>query len=74
MVSECANPKCGARFLYFGEGKLPAAPRPVNSSSRSHMKLFWLCGECATHLSMHVTPQGEISVVPKATKAIGHTA
>jgi hypothetical protein len=64
MVSECANPGCGAQFLYFGEGKLVTLRRPVQSPSGSHVEFFWLCGDCARHMDLEVTSDGEMNVVP----------
>lgn len=65
MVSECANPGCGAQFLYFGEGKLIALPRQRSSPSGSRVEFFWLCGDCARHLSLEVTVDGHMNVVPQ---------
>jgi hypothetical protein len=68
MVSECANPGCGAQFLHFGEGKLVAVRRPAKSASQSHVELFWLCGDCVKHVDLEVTLKGEINLIPQATK------
>lgn len=69
MVSECANPHCSAQFLYFGEGQLVAVPRQGDVSSRSRIEFFWLCGECANYLELHVSPSGEIDVVERHSLA-----
>jgi hypothetical protein len=63
MVSECANPGCGAQFLFFGQGKLVALRRPVQSSYGSNVEFFWLCGDCARHMDMEVTVDGEMNLV-----------
>jgi hypothetical protein len=44
MVSQCANPKCRAEFLYLNSGKLFAQFH--DSTHSSHVEFFWLCGNC----------------------------
>jgi hypothetical protein len=63
MVSECANPRCGAQFLYFGEGKLLAIRRQAISPSGSHVEFFWLCGDCAKHMDLEVTLNGDMNLI-----------
>jgi len=56
MVSKCANPQCGAAFLYLHQGKLfrietdagwpqdppdPSARKPIR-----RLEYFWLCDDC----------------------------
>jgi len=65
MVSQCANPGCGAQFLYFGEGKLVAVRRTATSLDQATVEFFWLCGECATHLNLEVPPDGMPNVVAR---------
>jgi hypothetical protein len=47
MVSQCANPECGAPFLYLRHGKLFKIERPGFSARHSRVEYFWLCGNCA---------------------------
>jgi hypothetical protein len=65
MVSECANPRCSAQFLYFGEGQLVAVPRKARFSNQSRVEFFWLCGECTNLLELQITPEGEVDVVAR---------
>ena len=69
MVSECANPHCSAQFLYFGEGQLLAVPRQSDDGSRSRVEFFWLCGECANFLELHVNSNGEIDLLERHAHA-----
>jgi hypothetical protein len=52
MVSQCANPDCGAPFLYLREGKLFVIPRPGFAARHSRVEYFWLCGNCAAKLKI----------------------
>jgi len=63
MVSQCANPECGAEFLYFGDGQLVAVEPRVNSSN-STPELFWLCGNCIQHMKMKVGTNGSMDLIP----------
>lgn len=63
MVSECANPGCGAQFLYFGEGQLVAVRRQAKSPLGSHVEFFWLCGDCAKQMNLEVTLDGDMHLV-----------
>ena len=65
MVSQCANPACGANFLYFGEGQLITVRRHTHSSTESTVEFFWLCGECASRMNLEVESDGEMSLVPR---------
>ena len=65
MVSECANPRCSAQFLYFGEGQLVAVPRQAKFSQQSRVEFFWLCGECANFLEIQVKPNGAIDLLDR---------
>jgi len=65
MVSECANPGCGAQFLYFGEGKLVVVRRQQASPDQAKVEFFWLCGDCATHLNLEIPSNGIPHVVPR---------
>jgi hypothetical protein len=52
MVSRCANPDCGAPFLYLRPGKLFVMPRSGFSTRRSRVEYFWLCGNCAGKMTI----------------------
>jgi len=69
MVSQCANPACGASFLYFGEGQLITVRHHAHSATESTVEFFWLCGECATRMNLEVEPDGEMSLIPRPADA-----
>lgn len=65
MLSKCANPNCSAPFLYLRSGKLfrwdgiemthhdskaPAAS--VAKKTARKVEFFWLCGNCAPHMTV----------------------
>ncbi len=50
MVSRCANPECGAPFLYLREGRLIAVRRGEGRHGR--VEFFWLCGACTSRLTL----------------------
>jgi hypothetical protein len=60
VVSHCANPDCGAPFLYLRDGKLFAVPRP---NSKSAIEYFWLCGACSTQLELEFGQQDQLPIV-----------
>jgi hypothetical protein len=68
MVSHCANPACAAPLLYLRDGRLfqfevrcknPEAllrdDERLHTSSR-HVSHYWLCGECASLLTLEFDP------------------
>jgi hypothetical protein len=65
MVSQCANPACEAQFLYFGEGQLITVRRYEDSSARSAVEFFWLCGDCVTSMRMEIGSSGNMNLVPR---------
>ena len=61
MVAKCANPNCGVPFRYFRDGKLfrfdlraPSTPARVEPDSTAHRRVedFWLCGTCASKMTL----------------------
>ncbi len=62
MVSQCANPDCGAPFLYLREGRLVAVRR--GEGRRARVEFFWLCGACASHLRLETATNGASTLVP----------
>lgn len=54
MVSQCANPKCGAPFLYLREGRLIALRHRAQPRLPERVEFFWLCGKCANHVTLDV--------------------
>jgi hypothetical protein len=60
MLSKCANPNCSTPFHYLRDGKLfrwdgiGIAHHPVKPAPKPNRKVefFWLCGECASYLTV----------------------
>lgn len=69
MVSQCANPACGAQFLYFGEGQLITIRRPAHDHTESNVEFFWLCGACAAEMTFEISPDGSANLVPRPVHA-----
>ena len=59
MVSKCANPGCTATFHYLRDGKV------FQLQVDGHVEHFWLCGECASSLTLLVD-NGKVVAVPRA--------
>ncbi len=51
-VSSCAYPKCGSKFVRFGDGELfvfPVAdPNAWGLPQTAKQKVFWLCDSCCS--------------------------
>jgi len=65
MVSRCANPDCRTPFLYLREGKLIALRHRAESFGTARVEVFWLCGKCDNRMTLKVTLNGEINLIPK---------
>ena len=57
MVSNCANSHCQAPFRYLNSGRLfqfEFHPRSEDQPSalRHRIERFWLCPNCASHLTV----------------------
>jgi hypothetical protein len=63
MVSQCANPECEAKFLYFRDGQVVAV-EPRENSPKS-VELFWLCKDCVQRMRMIIGPNGNMDLVPR---------
>jgi hypothetical protein len=61
MVSYCANPNCGAEFLYLHEGELFIIELPHDG-----VEHYWLCPACARYLRVVYDISEGAKVVPKA--------
>lgn len=68
MVSQCANPACGAQFLYFGEGQLLTVRRPAHAHTESCVEFFWLCGACAAKMTVEITFDGVVNLVSRPVR------
>lgn len=77
MLSKCANPGCSKHFLYLHEGKLfrmetgsNGRDKPSSDADapiRRHLEFFWLCDDCARHLTVLRDSNG-VRVQPVARK------
>ncbi len=82
MVSHCANPACGVPLQYLRHGRLyQFEVRCTNGrallrgdaesgSKGRHISHYWLCGECATLLTLQFDPaEGVIPVAIESSAA-----
>jgi hypothetical protein len=82
MVAHCVNPNCGTQLHSFAEGRLfqfevvsISVSAADNSSMlfdeepRSQTAQFWLCGRCATNLSLVLEPISGLKIVPVGTES-----
>lgn len=77
MLSKCANPSCFNTFLYLHDGRLfqletshQNAVYGADFSSQKlvhHTEFFWLCGKCATKMTV-VFEKGIGAVVKPLTQ------
>jgi hypothetical protein len=79
MLSKCANPSCSTPLIYLREGKIfmmeqghqpevrPQGPVLVKSSNR--IEHFWLCGPCASEMTLIYDRENGVKVMPKPTRA-----
>ena len=79
MLAHCINPDCRVALQTFSEGRLfqfevvsisiPARDDrrlPFDEKPRRQTSHFWLCGNCATRLSLTVEPSEGLRLVPLA--------
>ncbi len=59
MVKNCANPDCGAEFLYLHEGELFVIP------FSDHVENYWLCPLCAPSMRVAYDASQGARVVPR---------
>ena len=69
MVSKCVNPRCGAEFRYFGEGRLfEFTPDSVKETSQ----LYWLCDHCVEKSTLEKNSDGEVCLVARSRDGRRH--
>jgi hypothetical protein len=73
MVSQCANPECGAPFLYLRHGKLFKIERPGYSARHSRVEYFWLCGNCAAKEKIDSFLDGAMPMLHASTLVHPHS-
>jgi hypothetical protein len=79
MVSKCANPDCGAPFLYFHKGKLFRLETESGLDRRRamgdddgakkvlrHLEFYWLCENCAASMTLAYKKEEGITVCRNA--------
>jgi hypothetical protein len=77
VLAKCANPSCSASLVYLREGKIfmiesprhsqtgAAAPLPLASKIQNCVEHFWLCGPCASEMTLIYDRQHGIQVIRK---------
>lgn len=76
MLSKCANPYCSTPFVYLREGKIfivesgsqPTGPHLAKSQPATRVEHFWLCGRCATEMTVKPDRPHGIKIVSKPGK------
>jgi hypothetical protein len=68
MVSKCANPACSTPFHYLRDGKVfriqtPGRQLVSGAKPAARVEHFWLCGQCANTMTLHVEG-GKVVTVP----------
>jgi hypothetical protein len=58
--------------LYLREGKLIPLRHRTESFRTARVEVFWLCGKCDNRMTLKVTLNGEINLIPKT--GAGHPA
>jgi hypothetical protein len=61
MISNCANPDCGAEFLYLHEGELFVIELPDKGVAH-----YWLCPSCARRMRLVYDRTGAMRLVAKS--------
>lgn len=78
MVSHCANPACGTPLRYLRDGRLfqfEVRPQPATAPPSSSPKgprtvtHFWLCGRCASKLTLVFDQLQAVVLKPTAAAA-----
>jgi len=82
MVAHCVNPSCGTQLHSFAEGRLfqfevvsisvsaaDDSNAPFDEEPKSQTAQFWLCGRCATNLSLVLEPTSGLRIVPLGTES-----
>jgi hypothetical protein len=74
MVSHCANPECGADFLYLHDGEVFLIQLPDKT-----VECHWLCRSCAPNMHVVYMRSEGVKVVPRAglldlARSIGRAA
>ena len=70
MVDNCANPECGKPLHYLRDGRIfvfdvASASLGPDGNRMRHLEHYWLCGGCATSLTVERSPELGIAVRAK---------
>jgi hypothetical protein len=76
MLAKCANPSCSTPLVYLREGKIfmvesPQSPlqllgaTPTKAKAANHVEHFWLCGPCASEMTLTYDRQRGVEIVRK---------
>jgi hypothetical protein len=81
MIARCVNPNCGAQLHSFVEGRLfqfevvsislsatDEGASPFDEKPNTQTAQFWLCGPCATSMSLVLEPAHGLKIVPLTSK------
>ncbi|MGI9103478.1 MAG: hypothetical protein ACR2IF_13655 [Terriglobales bacterium] len=80
MLSKCANPDCSAHFHYLREGKLfqidsaPGSRLASEGKAPHRIEYFWLCGDCASTMTLAYQPGRGVTAVPLPRVPLQHGA
>ena len=79
MLAYCANPSCGVPLHSFAEGRLfqfeivsisiaacDSSTSAFDEKPEKQTAQFWLCGGCATGMSLVLDPQKGLRMIPVA--------
>jgi hypothetical protein len=78
MLHKCANTSCDSRFRRLSDGKLfqvESERFQIRSNATDHghsarsVEHFWLCDQCATHLTLTFERGRGMTVVPIAARS-----
>ncbi|MDR3763212.1 MAG: hypothetical protein P4M01_03870 [Acidobacteriota bacterium] len=69
MLAKCFNPQCSAQFHYLGKGRLFRIEFGRDDARYSRkekpFEYFWLCGECASTMTVAQDCDGHVHVAPR---------
>jgi hypothetical protein len=73
MLHKCANPLCSRLFRKMNEGRLfqlsSHSARAWRQGAHA-LEYFWLCDQCALFLTVAISDDSVVSVIPRTREAI----
>lgn len=80
MLAKCANPACSTPLVYLREGKIfmVDSPQqlevlgavPTKRKAANRVEHFWLCGPCASDMTLTYDRERGIQIVRKALEKV----